>query len=914
MTEEKPQDIVAPKTAAKKSPAKKAAKKAVKGATKKAVKKAPAKAPKENSEEAYEGPGKGRLVIVESPAKARTIEKYLGRDFRVLASVGHVRDLPKSTLGVDIEKDFEPEYVTIRGKKDVLDKLKAAANRAAEIFLATDPDREGEAIAWHVAEFLKIKDKPVHRATFNEITRNAVREAIERPARLDMNLIMAQQSRRILDRLVGYQISPLLWRNVQIGLSAGRVQSVAVRLLCEREEEVEAFVAEEFWNIEAGVEAKNPPPFKLRLTKIEGEKPKISNEAAAQKVLAEIDGQPFVVDVVVKKPIQRGPNPPFITSTLQQEAARKLRFSPHRTMSIAQGLYEGVSLGEEGPVGLITYMRTDSTRVADSAIEAVRGFITEKYGARFLPDKPRRFSSRKGAQDAHEAIRPTMLDHPPEKLARFLDEEQAALYKLIWDRFVASQMAAAEIERTTIEVPVRDRKYLFTATGSVITFPGFLSVYEEDHDAGDEEKTAKEETADKLPQVESGETLQLKSITPEQRFTQPPPRFSMSSLIRELEKRGIGRPSTYAQILTTIMEKQYAERVEGWFRPTDLGRIVTKILIESFPEILDIAFTAKMEENLDEVEDGKVDWLTVMRDFYGQFSQRLETAKLSMRSPRGEETPTDIDCDKCGSKMVIKWGRNGHFLACSNYPECKNTKPFVKDEEGNITVEEMPETNELCQECGAPMTVKNGRHGKFLACSRYPECKGTRPIEKVEDGVAVAMDQLPGTDEKCEKCGADMVVKRGRRGLFLACSGYPKCRNAKNIGEVKDGKAYPEAVVTVEEKCDKCGKNMVVKSGPRGPFLACSGYPACKSSKPLPKDHPAVQQAAAERLNKPKPVETDEKCEKCGKPMLLRFGKRGAFVGCSGFPKCRNLRKPSPETLEKFKGAETGDKPDADQE
>ncbi|MFW6256384.1 MAG: type I DNA topoisomerase, partial [Candidatus Sumerlaeota bacterium] len=633
--------------------------------------------------------------------------------------------------------------------------------------------------------------------------------------------------------------------------------------------------------------------------KVNDEKPQIGNEDAAKNVLAEIDGKPFIVKAIVKKPIQRRPQPPFITSTLQQEAARKLRFSPRHTMAVAQGLYEGIALGSEGPVGLITYMRTDSTRVADSAIEGVRKHIDEKYGDKYLPEKPRSFTSRRGAQDAHEAIRPTMPDCPPEKVQQYLNEEQLALYRLIWDRFVASQMANAQIERTTIEVPLCDEKYLFAASGSVIVFPGFLAAYEEDHDEGDEEKTSKEETANRLPSVSEGEKLDLKELIPEQHFTQPPPRFSMSSLIRELEKRGIGRPSTYAQILSTIMEKQYAERVEGYFRPTDLGRMVTDILIESFPEILDVKFTAHMEEELDEVEEGDRDWLEVMREFYQGFNQRLEQAKESMRSPKGEETPTDIDCDKCGSKMVIKWGRNGHFLACSNYPDCNNTKPFTKDEEGNIKPEELPETDEKCAECGADMIVKSGRHGLFLACSNYPDCKSTRPIENVEDGKVVPAEAPPETDEKCEKCGSDMVVKSGRRGQFLACSAYPKCRNAKNIAEIKDGKAIAEKPVEVDEKCDKCGKDMVVKTGRRGPFMACSGYPACKNAKPLPDDHPAMEKLKKAQANRPKPVETDEKCEKCGSAMVLRDGRHGPFLGCSAYPKCKNIKKPSPELLEK---------------
>jgi len=847
---------------------------------------------------------KHTLVIVESPAKARTIAKYLGDGYEVLASVGHVRDLPKSKLGVDVDQDFQPEYVTIRGKKDVLDRLKKAAKDSGAVYLATDPDREGEAIAWHVMEYLDVKDKPVFRATFNEITKSAIQKAIENPGQIDQNLFMAQQARRIMDRLVGYKISPLLWDKVQRGLSAGRVQSVAVRLLVEREKEIEAFVAEEYWTIDADVEGKNPPPFVLRLSKIEGKKARVPDEENTKRILAETEGQSFVVRAVTKKPTRRNPQPPFITSTMQQEAARKLRFSPNQTMRVAQGLYEGISLGDEGPVGLITYMRTDSTRVSESAVEGAREFVKGKYGERYVPEKPRTFTSRRGAQDAHEAVRPTLLDHPPERLASYLDANQMALYKLVWDRFIASQMAAAELEQTTIEVPVQGEKYLFTASGSVMTFSGFLALYEEGREQDEEDEDEVRSRGKRLPQVESGEELKVRRFLPEQHFTQPSSRFSMSSLIRELERRGIGRPSTYAAILSTIMDKKYAERVEGYFRPTDLGRMVTDLLVESFPEILDIKFTAHMEEELDEVEEGKMEWLNVLREFYRSFSERLEQAEISMRSPKTEEVETDVECNLCGSKMVLKWGRNGHFLACSNYPECKNTKPYARDEEGNVVAEEVPQTEEKCDKCGGEMVVKSGRHGQFLACSSYPDCKNTRPIAEIQDGKAVAEEAPPDTDEKCDLCGAEMAVKSGRRGRFLACTDYPKCRGTKNIAEVKDGKAIAVEMPKVEEVCDKCGAPMQVKTGRRGPFLACSAYPKCKNAKPLPEDHPAAQEIKGQAAARPKPIETEEKCENCGKPMVLRDGRHGPFLGCSGYPQCKTIQKATPDILEKYQRTE----------
>ena len=845
------------------------------------------------------------LVIVESPAKAKTIKKYLGGGFQVLASVGHVIDLPKSKLGVDIENGFKPEYVTIRGKKKVLDALKKAATQAETIYLAPDPDREGEAIAWHVANYLKLKDKTVLRATFNEITKQAVTRAIDdakaQSTQIDNNLCMAQQTRRILDRLVGYQISPLLWRNVKGGLSAGRVQSVAVRILCEREAEIQAFDPEEYWSVEINVEGKNPPPFTLRLAKIDGKKAVVPNQAAAEAVAADVRDQPLTIRDVEKKPVQRRPQPPFITSSLQQEASRKLRTSPRRTMAVAQSLYEGVDVGAEGTVGLITYMRTDSTRVAGSAINGVRAFIGGKYGQDYLPGKPNFYASKKGAQDAHEAIRPTLLDRPPETLESCLDADQLKLYRLIWNRFVASQMAAARLERTTIEVPLCQDKYLFVATGSVVTFAGFLAVYEEGHDERDGKQTTKEETAVSLPAVEQGETLANKGLLPEQHFTQPPPRFSQSSLIRELEKRGIGRPSTYAAILSTILDKNYAEMAKRNIHPTDLGKIVTDILVDSFPEILDSDFTAKMETELDEIEEGDLDWLEVMNRFYSGFSQRLETAKTSMKSPRGEVEETDVDCEKCGAKMVVKWGKNGHFLSCSNYPECKNAKPLVRDEEGNIVNEEIPESDEPCPKCGSPMAVKRSRRGPFLACTKYPECKGARNIAAIEDGKIVLEAALPDTDEVCEKCGETMVVRNSRRGPFIACPGFPKCRNAKGIGEIRDGKAIAEVVPTTEEVCDKCGKPMTVKKGRRGFFVSCSGYPKCKNAKPLEgEEGDDAKDKKTKSAGRPQAIETEEKCENCEKTMLLRSGRNGYFLACSGYPKCKTTKNADPELVERY--------------
>ncbi|HPS00385.1 MAG TPA: type I DNA topoisomerase [Candidatus Sumerlaeota bacterium] len=841
------------------------------------------------------------LVIVESPAKAKTIERYLGKDYKVLASVGHVIDLPPSKMGVEIENDFKPEYVVIRGKKKVLDELKAAAANAPAVYLATDPDREGEAIAWHVANYLKFPEDRLHRATFNEITKSAVQTAIANPSRVNESLCMAQQTRRILDRLVGYQISPLLWRNVQRGLSAGRVQSVAVRILCEREKEIEKFVPEEYWTIEIEAEGKTPPPFKIRLSKIDGAKAVVSSQEAADRVRTDIQDQPLIVNAIVKKPYRRNPQPPFITSSLQQEAARKCRFTPSRTMTIAQGLYEGVNIGPEGTVGLITYMRTDSTRVATTAVQGVRAFIEKTFGPNFLPETPNDYPSKKGAQDAHEAIRPTLLDRPPETLEDYLDADQLKLYRLIWIRFVASQMKPALLERTTVEVPVCDQRYLFIATGSVILFPGFLSVYEEGHDERDGQQTSNEETAERLPQLAQGEHLTRRGeIECDQHFTQPPPRFSLSSLVRELERLGIGRPSTYAAILSTIQEKKYAELLKGNFRPTELGRIVTDILVDSFPEILNVEFTAEMETELDDIEEGSREWLEVMRGFYDGFRQRLTVAEKEMKSPRGLAEPTDIPCDLCGKTMLIKWGKNGRFLSCEDYPECKNAKPLAYDEEGKIVVEKAPATDEVCPKCGGPMSVRNGKRGPFLACNRYPECDGLLNIAEVKDGKAIASEALPDTDEVCEKCGSPMRVRNSRRGPFLGCSGYPKCRNAKAIAEVKDGKAVAVQLPQVDEKCDKCGAPMIVRRGPRGLFLACSAYPKCKNAKPLEGEEGQKLAASLPRPAKPRAIQTEEKCENCGKPMMLRAGRKGYFLGCSGYPKCKTTRNAEAELVAQY--------------
>jgi DNA topoisomerase-1 len=705
------------------------------------------------------------LVIVESPAKARTLTKYLGSDFVIEASVGHIKDLPAKKLGVNIEDNFNPEYEVIPGKKKVIDAIKKAARGAEKIYLAPDPDREGEAIAWHIAEELSGKKKEVFRAVFHEITKNAVIQAIQKPVRLNKSLFEAQQARRILDRLVGYKISPLLWTKVKNGLSAGRVQSVAVRIICEREEEIRAFKPEEFWTIDARVKAKKPPAFLMRLAEIDGQKLKLTDEEQAEKVCSDLKDAVFTVSRIEQKEVKRSPSPPFITSTLQQEAARRLHFSAKRTMSLAQQLYEGIPIGEEGPVGLITYMRTDSTRISEEALHAVRSFVQNNFSSEYVPEKPRYFKNKKSAQDAHEAIRPTYMEWTPEKVQPFLEKPHFLLYQLIWNRFVASQMAEALYNQTRVESLVKKR-YKFTVTGMTNLFPGYLALYqemkEEDKEASspDSEEPEKEDGA--LPPLKEGDTLTLQEIIPEQNFTLPPPRFTESSLIKELEKKGIGRPSTYATIVSTIQEKEYVSKKKGRFIPTELGKIVTDILVQTFPEIMNVQFTAMMEDQLDHVEDGSVNWIDLLRNFYSQFEKRLSEAPTQMRNVRGEVKPTDIHCEKCGAKMVIKWGKRGHFLACPNYPECRNTKEFEMDDEGNIVLIKKQVTEVKCEKCGSNMIVRNGKRGRFLACSGYPDCRNTKPYP-----IGV----------KCPSCQGDIVERMSQKGrVFYSCSNYPDCK------------------------------------------------------------------------------------------------------------------------------------------
>ncbi len=675
------------------------------------------------------------LVIVESPAKAKTIKKYLGKDFNVEASSGHLIDLPNNKLGVDVEKNFKPDYVVIKDKKKFLDQLEKASIKADNIYLASDPDREGEAIAWHIVDKLKIKDK-AYRVLIYEITEKAVLEGIRNPSRLSRDRFEAQQARRILDRLVGYQVSPLLWKKVRRGLSAGRVQSVALRLVVEREREIANFKPDEYWTIEAELKQlfDESTSFVAFLSKYNGEKIEIRNEEQAKSIVEALRNEIYIVLSVEKKERTRTAPPPFITSTLQQEASRKLRFPVKKTMTIAQRLYEGVELGDEGPTGLITYMRTDSVRVSDHAIGEARAYIIETYGADFLPESPNIFKVKKSAQDAHEAVRPTSAIKSPDSVKRYLSEDEFELYKLIWQRFIASQMNPALYDQTTIEIEAGNG--IFRATGSVIKFPGFTVVYMEGKEEEEEAKEKEEEK--KLPDLSVGEELNLLALEGKQHFTQPPPRFTESALVKELEEKGIGRPSTYATILSTIQEREYVIKEKNRLKPTLLGCGVTDLLVEGFPEVMDVQFTADMEERLDEVEEGNINWVELLKGFYKEFGKRLKRAEVSMRSLRREGVPTEIDCEQCGAQMIIKWGRRGEFLSCSRYPECKNAKQFEYSDDGEIRIKEKKEPeirhDITCDLCGKPMVVRKSRYGKFLGCTGYPECKSIKRFKDILEG------------------------------------------------------------------------------------------------------------------------------------------------------------------------------------
>jgi DNA topoisomerase I len=741
-----------------------------------------------------EGSGKA-LIVVESPAKAKTINKYLGHDFHVEPSVGHIKNLPKSKLGIDVDAGFLPEYETIKGKDEVIARLKDHASRARAVYIATDPDREGEAIAWHIAQEVEPANKNIFRVLFHEITERGISEAMQHPSQIDQHLVDSQQARRAMDRIVGYKISPFVWKTVFYGLSAGRVQSVAVRLICEREVEINAFVPVEYWSIIGEFRAAGGDPFLAKLFKVSGVDPVVGTTAAAEALLAQLRVQEYVVADIQKKPVKRNPPPPFITSTLQQEAARRLRFPAKRTMMLAQKLYEGIELGEEGRVGLITYMRTDSTRLSEDAVAEVRQYIFENYGKEYVPHEPRLFKKGKGSQDAHEAIRPTYTKYAPRAVKKYLDKEMFELYELIWNRFLACQMNPSLGEQTTVDI--RGGEFLFRATDTMPTFRGFLQVYDDMVD--ETEKQADEDPVSKLPAgLAAGQDAELTNLLPNQHFTKPPARFTESNLVRELEALGIGRPSTYALIVDTIQARKYVEQRERRLYPTELGKAVNKILVENFPHIFTVGFTAKMEEELDTIASGNQTYGKVMEDFYTPFIRDVEGVdKKSAAIKKSLQEATTEVCETCGKPLIIKWGRNGRFMACSGYPACKTTKPLPEEAEQTKHV-----VASKCELCGGDMVVKGGKFGAFLGCSNYPACKNTKPI-------SIGM--------KCPKCSDGDVIERKtkRKRIFYGCSRYPDC----------DFASWDKPVVRA---CDTCGNAYMVQkyNQSRGDYLLC---PSCKA-------------------------------------------------------------------------------------
>ena len=849
------------------------------------------------------------LVIVESPAKARTITRYLGRDYTVKASLGHVKDLPRRRLGVDVDNDFRPTYFIIRGKEKVVAELRRAAQKVDSISLAADPDREGEAICAHLREVLTDKElviepdrsnnrgkkkakssrakatkgrrkkdsdessvlktappvgkgKKIYRVAMNEITPRGVRQAFANPAEIDSHLVDAQQARSILDRLVGYEVSPLLWDKVKRGLSAGRVQTVAVRLVVEREQEIRAFVPIEYWSVDANLGAEAPPGFDAKLIEWQGRKLEtpsqdegqrgkqfyLPNEEEAKKHVAALQRARFRVESVQQKERRRYPVPPFTTSKLQQEAARKLRFSVKRTMMLAQRLYEGVELGEQGSVGLITYMRTDSTRVSQDALAEVRELIPQRFGADYLPNQPRFYKSRKGAQDAHEAVRPTSVRRTPESVRRYLPEDEFRLYQLIWQRFVASQMAEAVFDQTTVDIVAGD--YRLRATGSVPKFDGFLAVYEEGRDESARAEEEEEAAAARLPEIREGEELRLNELKPEQHFTQSPPRYTEATLVKELEEKGIGRPSTYAAILTTILEREYVRKDKGRFFPSPLGELVTSLLIKSFEDIFDVAYTARMEEELDEIEEGKLDWRVALREFYEKFARDLEKAGEEMESIKAGR-PTEETCERCGKPMLLRIGRHGLFLACSGYPDCKTTREPEMDVRGIDSDDTAPESEtQYCDNCGREMVVKRGRFGTFYACTGYPDCKTTKPLA----ARGRAAEPVP-LEENCPECGGQLQEKVGRFGLFIACSNFPECRYTRQK--------------TLGIKCPECALGeLTERRARRGRrlFYGCSRYPECKftvGQRPLA-----------------------EPCPSCGAPLTYEKRRKDGAVRACRNEKC----------------------------
>ncbi len=851
---------------------------------------------------------KKSLVIVESPAKARTINKYLGGAYDVVASKGHIRDLPKTRFGIDIEHDWTPTYLILKDRKDLITALKKQAAGADIVYLAPDPDREGEAIAWHLKESLGLKDEKTRRVTFNEITKNAVQKAFESAGDINMDLVAAQEARRFLDRIVGYKISPLLSNRLAQHLSAGRVQSVAVRLIVEREREILAFKPEEYWKIGAILrpelfaarglakraskpkEAESAKPqaaeepqlpegaFRAELAEWAGQKFAASSRAQIDEIVTGLDGQPYVVAKIEHKDRQEKAPPPFTTSTLQQQASLRLHFSAKRTMMIAQRLYEGVDLGSEGSVALITYMRTDSTRLSEDAITVCRTHIKKQYGENYVPEQPNRYAASKDAQGAHEAVRPTDVSYTPEMVAKHLPQEQARLYTLIYNRFVACQMKPAVFAVTSVDVQAGQG--MFRASGRTLKFDGFRRVLSQ---AGKTEDVL-------LPPMKEKEKLDLLDLKPTQHFTEPPPRYNEASLVKTLEKEGIGRPSTYATIISKIQDRGYVEQKERRFYATPIGMTVNDILVEHFPKVMDPKFTRQMEEELDQIETKKYERNQVLAEFYGPFSEALRLAESKMAADTEK-------CPLCGKALQKRFSKFGMFYGCTGHPDCK----YIKKKGSDGTPREPPkETEHKCPECGSPMLQRTGSRGSFLGCSRYPECKTTMGF----DAEGKPVQTSKPTAHVCEKCGKPMVIREGRRGPFLACTGYPKCKNAKDV----DAKGDPMKPIDTGISCEKCGSPMAVRRGPRGPFLGCTAYPKCRSTKQMPAD---LKEKLKDVLPPPPPkkpelqVAISETCPQCGAAMKLRPGRGGThFLGCSKYPKCRGTMEVSPELMDQIHAAQ----------
>jgi len=868
------------------APKKRAAPKTSRAKPKAAAKaEAPAKGrpPRAQATEFASGTGRGKsLVIVESPKKAKSINKFLGSNYVVKASMGHVRDLPKRKLGLDVLDNYAPSYEIMPAKKDTIADLRREAAKVDTVYLATDPDREGEAIAWHLQEALDLPDAKVGRVLFYEITPQAVRDAFSRVGPIDMDKVNAQQARRFLDRFVGYELSPLLWKKVARHLSAGRVQSVAVRLIAEREKEIKAFVTEEYWRITAqlapGGSTAESDRFSSELATWRDAKFSAKNEDDARAIrdaLASADYQVSEVEEVEK--LDKA-DAPFKTSTLQQQAAIRLRYSGKRTMKIAQELYEGIDVGGDGPVGLITYMRTDSLRVSDDAVTAVREKIEAEFGPRYLPAKPNRYAAGKQAQEAHEAIRPTDLALSPEAIKSKLTIDQFKLYSLIYRRFVASQMTPAVFAVTNVQV--RAGEGIFRSQGKILKFDGHRRVFTP---AGKQEDAL-------LPVLNVGMALDLHDLTPTQHFTQPPPRYTEATLIKALEKENIGRPSTYAPIIQTIQDRLYVEQKERRFFATDLGMLVTDLLVEHFPKIMDFKFTARMEDGLDDVASAKLGWTEVLDEFYHPFQESLRLAETNMQRV---QVPSSETCNECGSPMVVKFSKTGSFLGCSKYPECKATRPM----DGSARPMAV-ETEHKCPKCGKPLMLRESKRGPFLSCSGYPGCKESFNLDPV---TGVPVPSVIETEHKCDKCGKPMALRQGSRGAFLGCTGYPKCKNTVPV----DDSGKPVATVKVDVKCEKCGGPMGLKQGRRGAFLGCLNYPKCRSTAPIPDDlkeqlGEAATAAPASTGPDLKAIVPVEVCDDCGAPMTVRKGRRGFFLGCSKYPKCKGTKEPGEATMEKI--------------